>query len=163
MQDWKQTGCHFWIGSTGIRLAIEAVPQDFSRLVSARLFRYSHNQLVEEYRMHPLAEESNANLPERIRALLSKKGREIFSRAKGSSDRAPRPRASVSTRPSVSLWRTMAHRCVYRASRSRSMWHQRMSSRTHRVTENQGFGTYGARCCARRTPRLETPRSAAQL
>ena len=33
--------------------------------------------------MHPLAEESNANLPERIRALLSKKGREIFFPSKG--------------------------------------------------------------------------------
>ncbi len=33
--------------------------------------------------MHPLAEESNGNLPERIRALLSKKGQEIFFPSKG--------------------------------------------------------------------------------
>ena len=78
MQDWKQTGCHFWIGSTGIRLAIEEGSRDFSRLVSARLFRYSHNQLVEEYRMHPLAEESNANLPERIRTSFEEGSRDLF-------------------------------------------------------------------------------------
>lgn len=33
--------------------------------------------------MHPLAEESNGQLPERIRSLLSKKGREIFFPSKG--------------------------------------------------------------------------------